>query len=113
MTPRAASPAHQALLLRVGQARFLLPLDRVERLYPMVHLPPGPPRVHLRGETLPVVDPRPGWGQPPAPPDASQRLVVVRTPEREAWWVDEAGPILPVTPDRPAVLDGQVVSVLW
>ena len=107
------TPAHQALPLRVGEARFLLPLDRVERLYPMVHLPPGPPRVHLRGETLTVHDPRATWGQPPGMPHASQRLVLVRSPEREAWWVDEAGPIVDVTPDGPAVLDGQVVSVLW
>ncbi|AWT37455.1 hypothetical protein DM785_17250 (plasmid) [Deinococcus actinosclerus] len=113
MTTPAASPAHPALLLRVGQARFFLPLDRVERLYPMVHVPPGPPRVHLRGETLPVLDPRAQWGQPPVAPDASQRLVIVRSPEREAWWVDEAGPIMPVEPGRPAILDGQVVSVLW
>ncbi len=103
-----------ALLLRVGAARFLLPIRRVERLYPMVALPPGQgPQVHLRGETLPVVDPRPLWGQPPVLPGAAQRLVVLRAPVREVWWVDEAGPILPVTRDEAAVLSGQVVQVLW
>ncbi|GGS03862.1 chemotaxis protein CheW [Deinococcus sedimenti] len=112
VTPPPASP-FQALLVRVGQARFLMPLARVERLYPMVHLPPGPPRVHLNGETLSVVDPRPAWGQAPTEPAAAQRLMVLRAPTREVWWVDEVGPILDVERPGPAVIGGQVVNVLW
>ncbi|GAA0514863.1 chemotaxis protein CheW [Deinococcus depolymerans] len=106
-----------ALLCRSGQARFYLPLTQIERVYPMVHLPAarqGGPRVHLRGETLDVQDTRGWWGQPPAEPEATQRLIVVTRPRREAWWVDEVGPLADVPAGAPhAVLDGQVLPVVW
>ena len=112
---RAAQPV-PALLCRAGRARFYLPLAQVERVYPMVHLPAARAgaQVHLRGETLDVQDTRPWWEQPPAEPDPAQRLIVVIRPRREAWWVDEVGPVADVTEGAPhALLDGQVVPVVW
>lgn len=110
-------PSVPALLCRSGQARFYLPLSQIERVYPMVHLPAarqGGPRVHLRGETLDVQDTRGWWAQPPAEPEAAQRLIVVTRPRREAWWVDEVGPVADVPDGAPhAVLDGQVLPVVW
>ncbi|GGJ76075.1 chemotaxis protein CheW [Deinococcus aquiradiocola] len=106
-----------ALLCRVGEARFLLPLGRVERVYPMV-LPSrdahGGWQVHLRGETLPLLDVRDRWRERAVTPAPSQRMVVLHAPRREAWWVDDVEGLQTLTGRADsAVHAGQVLPVLW
>jgi purine-binding chemotaxis protein CheW len=85
----------QLLLLRIGQRRYALPaeaVERVERMAALIPLPDAPPGVagvlNLRGALLPVVDPRPRLGMPTPGADPSQHLVVVAAEGRYLLWVD-------------------------
>ena len=93
---RLAPDAHTLLLIgRLGERRFALPATSVERILRMAAitpLPDAPPGIagvlDLHGSVLPVVDPRPRLGLPPATPDVDQHLVVLAAATRYLLWVD-------------------------
>jgi chemotaxis signal transduction protein len=72
----------------------LAPVDRVLRmaaLTPLRDLAQGVVGVlNLRGEILPVVDPRPAMGVPAASAAPDQHLVVVSARTRYILWLDSA-----------------------
>jgi chemotaxis signal transduction protein len=93
------SPGAQTLLLigRLGERLFALPATSVERILRMaavVPLPDAPAGIagvlDLQGSVLPVVDPRPRLGLPPAIPDVDHHLVVLTAATRYLLWIDRA-----------------------
>jgi chemotaxis signal transduction protein len=93
------SPGAQTLLLigRLGERLFALPATSVERILRMAAIMPLPDApagiagvLDLHGSVLPVVDPRPRLGLPPATPDVDQHLVVLTAATRYLLWIDRA-----------------------
>jgi purine-binding chemotaxis protein CheW len=96
------------LAFRLGEQRYGLPLQAVERVLPMVAIAPLPqaPRivlgmVNFHGEVVPVVDVRRRLDLPPREYGLDSWLLVVRTSRRVlALPVDAVEGVVPVTPDR-------------
>jgi chemotaxis signal transduction protein len=93
------------LIGRLGRQEYAVPVSRIERVLRMaalVPLPEAPASVagllDLHGDLLPVVDPRPAVGQPPAAPHPDQRLIVIAGSRRYALWVDGVERIVAVPP---------------
>ena len=86
--PMAAESEMQAvavLLIRLGDRRFGLPLESVERVMPMVHVLSLPESgdgllgmLNMHGHVLPVVNPHPRLGLATPQMTTEQRLVLLR-----------------------------------
>jgi chemotaxis signal transduction protein len=95
-----------ALLVRLGEHRFGLPLTAVERVLPMAAVLPLPEAdsswlgvLNLHGSVLPVINPRSRLGLPTPGLTADQRLVVLRGEGAFLMWVDEVEDVVGVSPD--------------
>jgi purine-binding chemotaxis protein CheW len=120
----------QLLTCTVGSMLVAVPTAAVQRILRMAALSPAPnpmPGVvgllNIAGEVVPVVDPRPVLGVPPAQVAPGQFLVLMAATSRYLLWVDTIGrivdaPLLPSpssggqTMDFMAQLEGRVVPIL-
>jgi purine-binding chemotaxis protein CheW len=83
------------LTCRIGRRRFALPASSVERIVPMAALTPlaeAPPGVagllNIRGELLPVLDPRVRLDLPTPPIQPDQQLILISAHTRFLLWID-------------------------
>lgn len=91
------------LVSRIGQQRFALPASAVERILPMAALTPladAPSGVvgilDVRGEVLPVINPRPRLGLDTPPLLPEQHLVLTAAGTRFLVWLDRAESLVQV-----------------
>ena len=108
------------MIVVVGGRRHAIPLEQVERVERMAaptSLPAARPGVvgvlNVRGQVLPVVDPRPRLGLATPPFAMDQSLVVVTAGTRYLLWVDgvERIQLLPEIPATPPADVGASVVV--
>jgi chemotaxis signal transduction protein len=97
-----SSVSDAVLLVYLADRRFGLPLAAVERVMPMALVLPLPQShedligvLNLRGEILPVINPRPRLGLPTPALHADQRLVLLSGTDRFLLWVDAIEEVLP------------------
>jgi chemotaxis signal transduction protein len=98
--------ARLLLLCRIGARRYGLAVESVERILPMAALIPLPQAangvtglLNVHGSILPVVDPRPRLGLPPASLHPDQHLVVVIAQHHYILWIDQAEQIVQAEED--------------
>src|SRR5579864_4350748 len=96
-----------ALLVRLDERQYGLPLAAVERVLPMAYvlsLPDSDPSLvgvlNLHGNVLPVVDPRPQLGLPSPATKVEQRMVLVRGANPFLLWVDEVNEVVTLSSDQ-------------
>jgi chemotaxis signal transduction protein len=106
-----------ALLVRVGEHRYGLPLTAVERVLPMAAVLPLPEAdssmlgvLNLHGSVLPVVDPRSRLGMPTPDLTTDQRLVLLRGKSAFLMWVDEVEDVVTLSPEALTAASGTLVS---
>jgi chemotaxis signal transduction protein len=106
-----------ALLVRLGDRQFGLPLDSVERVLPMAFIAALPDSgdglmgmLNLHGEVLPVVDPHPRIGVPSPKVGAEHRLVLLRANRAFLVWVDEVQEVVGIRPEEISVVPAQQLS---
>jgi purine-binding chemotaxis protein CheW len=106
-----------ALLVRLGDRHYGLPLGVVERVFPMAAVVPLPEQsqgligmLNLHGEILPVIDPRPRLGLPTPRMNAEHRLVLVRGGKPFLLWVDDVDEVVGVGREDVANVPAQHVS---
>ncbi len=94
-----------ALLVRVGERRFGLPLTAVERVLPMAAVLPMPDTedgllgmLNLHGAVLPVVDPHTRLAMQKPTVQAEQRLVLVHGTSQFLLWVDAVDEVVRLDP---------------
>jgi purine-binding chemotaxis protein CheW len=98
------------LLVRLGERQYGLPIATVERVLPMAYVVPLPDggedgsagfsgMLNLRGQVLPVLDPRLHLGLPSAAPAAEHRLVLLDGISRFLLWVDAVAEVVTFGPD--------------
>jgi purine-binding chemotaxis protein CheW len=95
-----------ALLVRLGDQRYGLPLSAVERVLPMAAVLALPESrdgllgmLNLHGAVLPVVDPRVRLGMATPQVAADQRLILLRGEARFLVWVDEVHDVVALSPE--------------
>jgi purine-binding chemotaxis protein CheW len=106
-----------ALLVRIGQRQFAVPLNVVERVLPMAAVVALPDAgqgllgmLNLRGAIVPVVDPRPRLGVPTPEAHPEHRLVLVRGMRPFLLWVDEVDEVVSLGPDDVTAVPAQQAS---
>lgn len=107
--PRANLPATQletVLVIRLGERQYGIPIGAVERVLPMAYVSPLPDSndsllgmLNLRGQVLPVLNPRPLLGLPDRAPAAEHRLVLLSSTTRFLVWVDTVEEVVACTPE--------------
>jgi purine-binding chemotaxis protein CheW len=114
----STSVSDAVLLVCLADRRFGLPLATVERVMPMALVLPLAQShqdligvLNLRGEILPVINPRPRLGLATPAMHADQRLVLVSGTERFLLWVDAIEDVLPAA-DAQSTVPSQVASPL-
>jgi chemotaxis signal transduction protein len=120
MLNQAHSSFDQALLVvHLGDQRYGLPLDAVERVLPMAYVQaiPGQEQglvgaLNLRGDVLPVVDPRPKLGLATPAMQSEQRLVLISAASRFLLWVDLVDDVVIDANASAAPVSGTIVSRL-
>ena len=121
-SPGLAIPADldgAILLVCIGEQRYGLPLDCVERVVPMAHILALPDTgdgllgmLNLHGQVLPVLDPHPRLGLASPMFSVEQRLVLVRTRQSFLLWVDEVQEVVASTGDAATTVPAQQASPL-
>jgi purine-binding chemotaxis protein CheW len=103
--PTAQKP-HAALLVRLGQQRYGLPLASVERVLPMAYVFSLPDTgnglvgvLNLHGRILPVVNPRPRLGLATPSIAAEHRLVLLVGSTPFLLWVDDVEEVVSTAED--------------
>jgi chemotaxis signal transduction protein len=99
-----SAPGTVAVLVgRIGHQRVALPAATVERILPMAALTPladAPPGVagllDVRGEVLPVIDPRPRLDLPSPQLHPDQHLILISAGTRFLLWLDLAEELVQV-----------------
>ncbi len=106
------------LLIHLSDRRFGLPLALVERVLPMAAVVSLPETsegligvLNLRGEIVPVIDPRPRLGLPTPAMNAEQHLVLLSGTTRFLLWVDAIEEVVPAS-DALATVPAQQASPL-
>jgi purine-binding chemotaxis protein CheW len=106
-----------ALLVRIGQRQFGLPLNVVERVLPMAAVVALPDTnqgmvgvLNVRGAIMPVIDPRPRLGAPTPDAHPEHRLVLVRGTKPFLLWVDEVDEVVSLGPDHVTSVPAQQAS---
>ncbi|MBV8715802.1 MAG: chemotaxis protein CheW [Chloroflexi bacterium] len=94
-----------ALLVRVGDRRYGLPLAAVERVLPIAAVLPMPDAgehllgmLNLHGSVLPVVDPHARLGLPRPGLASDHRLILLRGKDPFLLWVDEVDEVVGLDP---------------
>ncbi|HLZ31702.1 MAG TPA: chemotaxis protein CheW [Chloroflexota bacterium] len=105
-TDAPEKPTETVLLIRLGDRHYGLPIGAVERVLPMAHVSRLPDAgaaflgmLNLRGQVLPVLDPRPLLGLPDVAPAAEHRLVLLTSTTRFLIWVDTVEEVVAYTSD--------------
>jgi purine-binding chemotaxis protein CheW len=114
-----ATAGAELVVFRLEQQRYALPVDRVERVLPMVALAafPRAPGVvsgvfDLEGEIIPVVSLRRRFRLPDRPPRPDERLIVSTTRRRRvALAIDAVEPVVSVAADE-MIAAGSIVPGL-
>lgn len=113
------SGAQAALLVRLADRRFGLPLGNIDRVLPMAYVLPLPDSgdgligmLNLHGEVLPVIDPRPRLGLPTPKIGTEQRLVLLRANTSFLLWVDDVQEVVTLGPDEHNSVPAQHASPL-
>jgi purine-binding chemotaxis protein CheW len=95
-----------ALLIRLGDQRYGVPLSAVERVLPMAAVLVLPESddgllgmLNLHGSVLPVVDPRARLGLVTPGVAAGQRLILLRGATQFLMWVDEVDDVIALSPE--------------
>jgi purine-binding chemotaxis protein CheW len=95
-----------ALLVRLGDRSFGLPLEAVERVLPMATVLPLPDAgdsllgvLNLHGEVLPVIDAHVRVGVAKPSVAAEHRLILLRGTTRFLMWVDEVNEVVVLGPE--------------
>ena len=108
-----------ALLVRLGEHQYGLPLASVERVLPMAAVLPLPGAgdsllgmLNLHGNVLPVVDPHPRLGLPTPRPTAEQRLVLLKGESSYLMWVDDVHEVVGLSADAVSSVPAQQPSPL-
>lgn len=116
MTPLNRSDS-AALLVRLGDRLYGLPLASVERVLPMASIATLPDSgdglmgvLNLRGEVLPVMDPRARIGVPSPRVGTEQRLVLLRANTSFLLWVDEVEEVVSIRPEEISAVPAQQMS---
>jgi chemotaxis signal transduction protein len=116
MTPMNR-PESAALLVRLGERQYGLPLASVERVLPMASIATLPDTgdglmgvLNLHGEVLPVMDPHARVGVPSPKVAAEQRLVLLRANTSFLVWVDEVEEVVSVRPEELSAVPAQQMS---
>lgn len=105
----------ELFVFRLGEHRFGLPLERVERVFQaveMIDLPQAPDvvlgLVNVRGKLVPVVDIRARFGLPKKPLSLTDHMVLATTSQRELLFlVDSSVGVIPC----PAVMQPSELDV--
>jgi chemotaxis signal transduction protein len=116
--PHTPTPPSQLLLGRLADRAVAFSADRIERIVRMVALTPLPGAapgvagvINVRGEAVPVVDPRPWLGLPSPAPHPDQHLVLLTAQNRYALWLDRVERIVTPRPDDLIAVEGQTEGV--
>jgi chemotaxis signal transduction protein len=103
-----------ALLVRLGERQYGVPLTAVERVLPMASVLPLPGSdasllgvLNLRGNVLPVVNPHPRLGLPTPAIAAEQRLILVNLQSPFLVWVDEVDEVVEFAANAVSTVPGQ------
>jgi chemotaxis signal transduction protein len=117
--PATAEQSYAVLMITLGDRRFGLPLESVERVMPMAHVLSLPGSgdgllgmLNVHGQILPVVDAHPRLGLPSPHPDAGQRLVLVRARAQFLLWVDGVDEVVVGAADAVSSVPAQQASPL-
>jgi chemotaxis signal transduction protein len=120
MTPetrRQLAAPDSALLVRLGERQYGLPLASVERVLPMAFIASLPDSgdglmgvLNLHGDVLPVVDPHPRVGLQSPRVGAEHRLILLRANSAFLIWVDEAEEVVSVRPEELSAVPAQHAS---
>src|SRR5438067_2680802 len=105
-TPQPLRLDDAILLVQFGGRRYGLPLHAVERVLPMAHVTTLPDTsdglfgmLNIRGEALPVLDPRRRLGLGTPRVSVDHRLVLLRSNRRFLLWVDAVEEVVAETAD--------------
>jgi len=112
-----------ALLVRLGDRRFGLPLAAVERVLPMARVLPVPETdegllgmLNLHGNVLPVIDIHARLGVARPGITADHRLILLKSVRPFLLWVDEVDEVVALGADAysgvPARQDSAVVTTV-
>jgi purine-binding chemotaxis protein CheW len=99
-------PNTAALLVRLGDRQFGLPLSCVERVLPMAQVLPLPDAgesllgmLNLHGNVLPVVDPHSRLGLDKPGVQAEHRLILLSGRAPFLMWVDDVDEVVVLSPE--------------
>jgi purine-binding chemotaxis protein CheW len=105
-TAAAAERTDAVLLVKLDGRPYALPLACVGRVLPMAHVVSLPGSgdgllgmLNLRGQVLPVIDPRPRLGLTSPMPAADHRLVLIIADTPFLLWVDEVEEVATSAPE--------------
>jgi chemotaxis signal transduction protein len=105
-TAAAAERTDAVLLVKLNGRPYALPLACVGRVLPMAHVVSLPGSgdgllgmLNLRGQVLPVIDPRPRLGLISPVPAADHRLVLIIGNAPFLLWVDEVEEVATSAPE--------------